>query len=78
MKCVICKSPYIEYQTVEEELRQEQNIVLVPINLLVCQNCGERYYDRVSMQKLEKIKTQLQNNELNIKEVGKVMRVDAA
>ncbi|MCL5267962.1 MAG: YgiT-type zinc finger protein [Bacteroidetes bacterium] len=51
MKCVVCKSPDIELRKVEEEIRVDTDIVLIPIEVLVCQNCGERYYDRQAIRK---------------------------
>jgi len=48
------------------------------LSLLVCSNCGERYYDRKSMRKIEDIRNKVQNQELDVEEVGKVMRAHAA
>jgi hypothetical protein len=45
---------------------------------LVCSNCGERYYDRKSMRKIEEIRSKLKNKEIDVEEVGKVMRAHAA
>jgi YgiT-type zinc finger domain-containing protein len=63
---------------VEEEVRAEKDIVLIPIEVLVCQNCGERYYDRKNMKKLEEIKIRLKEHDLEVEEVGKVLRAHAA
>ena len=78
MKCVVCKGSDIELKTVDEQIRTESDIILVPMNILVCSNCGERYYDRQSMRKIEEIRKKSKNKELDIKEVGKVMRACAA
>ena len=78
MKCVVCKSSDIKMKMVEEEVRAEQDIVLIPIEVLVCQNCGERYYDRKNMKKLEEIKTRVKEHDLEVEEVGKVLRAHAA
>ena len=78
MKCVVCKGSDIELKTVDEQIRTERDIILVPMNILVCSNCGERYYDRQSMRKIEKIRKKSKNMELDVKEVGKVMRACAA
>ena len=48
------------------------------MDILVCSNCGERYYDRKSMRKIEDIRNKVQNQELEVEEVGKVMRGQAA
>jgi YgiT-type zinc finger domain-containing protein len=78
MKCVVCKSSDIQMKMVEEEVRAEKDIVLIPIEVLVCQNCGERYYDRKNMKKLEEIKIRLKEHDLEVEEVGKVLRAHAA
>jgi YgiT-type zinc finger domain-containing protein len=43
MKCVICYSPNIEQKTVNEEIWVGDDVALIPLNVLVCNNCGERY-----------------------------------
>jgi hypothetical protein len=48
------------------------------MNILVCSNCGERYYDRKAMKKIEEIRSKLKNQALEVKEVGKVVRAHAA
>jgi len=53
MKCVVCKGLDIELKTVDEQIRTERDIILVPMNILVCSNCGERYYDRKSLRRIE-------------------------
>ena len=63
---------------VEEEVKEEKDIVLIPIEVLVCQTCGERYYDRKNMKKLEEIKLRLKNHDLEVEVVGKVLRTHAA
>ena len=55
MKCVICNSPHVEMKKVEEEIRSGNNILIVPMEVFVCQSCGERYYDRKAMKKIEEI-----------------------
>ena len=77
-KCVICKGSNIEPKIVEEQIRTGRDIVLVPMNILVCSSCGERYYDRKAMKKVEEIKSRLKNHDLEVQEVGKVMRAYAA
>ena len=78
MKCVVCKGSDIELKTVDEQIKTERDIILVPMNILVCSNCGERYYDPKSMRKIEEIRKKLKNKELDVEEVGKVMRAHAA
>jgi len=78
MKCVVCKSSDINKKLIEEEVKAKNDIVLIPMEVLVCRNCGERYYDRNNMKKLEEIKTRLRHNDLKVEEVGKVLRAHAA
>jgi YgiT-type zinc finger domain-containing protein len=78
MKCVVCKGSDIESKTVDEQIRTERDIILVPINILVCSNCGERYYDRKTLRKIEEMRKKLKDNQLDVEEVGKVMRAYAA
>ena len=78
MKCIVCKGSDIEPKTVDEQIRTGRDILLVPMNILVCSNCGERYYDRKSIRKIEEIRNKLKNKELEVEEVGKVMRANAA
>lgn len=59
---------------VDEVINSEKNLILIPIETLVCQNCGERYYDRKTIRKLEEIRDKVKRNELEIKEIGKVYR----
>jgi len=74
MKCVICKSSDIQKKMVEEEIKSGMDIVLISLEVLVCMNCGERYYDRITMKKIENIRSKLKQKELKVEEVGKVLR----
>lgn len=57
MKCVICKGTNIEKKLVNEEVRVGTDVVLVPVEVMVCKSCGERYYDRRTMRYLEEIES---------------------
>ncbi len=74
MKCVICKSQDIQRKKVEEEIKFGMDIVLVAVEALVCMNCGERYYTTNAMRKIESVRTKLKQKELEVQEVGKVLR----
>ena len=78
MKCVICKSSDIQTKTVEEEIKSGSDIFLVPMQVLVCSSCGERYYDRKAMKKVEEMRSKIKERSLEVKEVGRVLRVQAA
>jgi YgiT-type zinc finger domain-containing protein len=65
-------------KTVEEEIRWGNNILLVQMEVLICLNCGERYYDRKAMKKIEEMRLKLKRRDLKVKEVGKVLREHTA
>jgi CRISPR/Cas system-associated protein Csx1 len=65
-------------KSVEEEIRSDKDILLVPLEVLVCLGCGERYYDRKAMKKIEEMRSRLKKHDLKVEEVGKVLREQAA
>ena len=78
MKCVVCNSSNLEMKSVEEEIRSDEDILLIPLEVLVCLSCGERYYDRKAMKKIEEMRSRLKRHELKVEEVGKVLREQTA
>jgi YgiT-type zinc finger domain-containing protein len=78
MKCVICKSTNIIKKSVEEEIKIGHDIVLFVLDTFVCQSCGERYYDRKTMQKLEDVKVRLSKEDVELEDVGRVLRAKVA
>ncbi len=78
MKCVVCNSSNIETKSVEEEIRSDKDILLIPLEVLVCLSCGERYYDRKTMKKIEEMRSKLKKHDLKLEEVGKVLREQTA
>lgn len=75
MKCIICKSEDIIKKKIEEEIKKGKDVVFVPVETLVCQNCGERYYDGRTIQFLEGIEEKVKKDEVNLETVGKVLKV---
>ena len=75
MKCIICHSTDISLRRVNEQLSRGEDMVLVPVEVLVCNNCGERYYDRRTMQRLEEIEDAIHAGRLSLERVGEVLRV---
>jgi len=75
MRCVICGSPYIEDKEVEEEIKVGNDIIIVPIKVKVCMNCGERYYDRETMKMLEDVEDKIEKRQLKFELIGKVLKV---
>lgn len=73
MKCVICHGADVQFKDVREELPSGNDVVYVPIRVLVCQTCGERYYDRQTMRYLEAAEKKLKEGGLDLQEVGKVL-----
>ena len=73
MKCVICHGEIIKLTDVKEEVVIGNDVVYVPIKVPVCKTCGERYYDRRTMQFLEEIEGKLNKTQAGLKEVGKVL-----
>ena len=78
MKCVVCNSSNIEMKSVEEEIRSDKDILLIPLEVLVCLSCGERYYDRKTIKKIEEMRSKLKKHDLKVEEVGKVLREQTA
>ena len=73
MKCVICHGDRINMMEVKEEYSIGNDIVYIPIKVPVCKTCGERYYDRRTMQFLEKTEENLLKNKPALKEIGKIL-----
>lgn len=73
MICVICHGEEIKGADVREEIRIGNDIVYVPIRALVCQTCGERYYDRQTMRYLEQVEQKLKAGDVELHEVGRVL-----
>jgi len=76
MRCVICHGSKIEASEVNEESKVGNDIVYVPVKVFVCQTCGERYYDRRTIQFLEETERKLSTEEPKLKEIGKVLMYD--
>jgi hypothetical protein len=61
--------------TVQERIPVGNDIVLVSIEVPTCQTCGERYYDRATMHRLEDIEDDLAARKRPLREVGKVLEL---
>ena len=75
MKCIICHSTDISLRRVNEQLSRGEDLILVPVEVLVCNNCGERYYDRRAMKRLEEIEDAVDAGHVSLERVGEVLRV---
>ena len=78
MKCVICHGDEIKVMDVKEEFTVGNDIVYVPIKVPICKTCGERYYDRRTVQFLEGVEDKLVKIKTDLKEVGKVLMYEAS
>ncbi len=79
MRCVICKGEDIGKKQVDEEIKVGRDIVRVSMELLICNNCGERYYNPRDMKQLEDLRATMNAENLPAQVVeGKVYRVYAA
>lgn len=75
MKCTYCKGGDFEKKMVEEEFRKDVDVVLVPVEALVCSSCGERYYDRRAMRLLEEWNAKIKSNKATLQPTGRVLKV---
>ena len=67
MKCVICHGDRIGLMDVNEEFAMGNDIVYIPIAVPVCKTCGERYYDRRTMQFLEEVEGTLSKTKTELR-----------
>ena len=77
MKCIICNSEDIQKKQVDEEIRQGNDVILVPIETVVCLSCGERYYDRRTMRYLEEMTERIKSDKAELTQIGQVLRTTA-
>lgn len=73
MKCVICRGEEIVPRSVREEIHVADDIIYVTVDALVCTQCGERYFDRATVRKLESIERELERGREKLQEIGKVL-----
>jgi len=75
MKCIICHGEQISQAEVFEEIPVGSDIVRVPVRVTVCETCGERYYDRVTMRHLERVREDVARDRAQLQVIGKVLQV---
>jgi YgiT-type zinc finger domain-containing protein len=75
MKCVVCHSSDIAKRRVNEQLARGEDVILIPVEVLACNNCGERYYDRRTMHRLEEIEDAIGAGRASLERVGDVLRL---
>lgn len=74
MKCA-CHSTDISLRRVNEQLPRREDLILVPVEVLVCNHCGERYYDRHTVKRLEETEDAVNAGHVVLERVGEVLRV---
>lgn len=75
MKCIICHGEEIVSGDVFEEIAVNSDIVRLWVNVLVCQTCGERYYDRATMRRLERVREELTTGRSKLEQVGRILQI---
>ena len=78
MRCIICHGDNIAVTDVKEEFTLGNDVVYISVKIPVCQTCGERYYDRRTMQFLEETDEKIRKPAAKLKEVGKVLIYEEA
>lgn len=73
MRCVICRTGELSRRMVEEEIRVDNDVLLVKVSVLACDSCGERYYDRATMRRLEEVETKLRTEPGAFSAIGRVL-----
>jgi YgiT-type zinc finger domain-containing protein len=74
MKCIICHGDEVSPAEVFEEIAVGSDIVRVPVTVMLCRRCGERYYTRANMRHLECVRDDVANKRAQLDEVGKVLQ----
>ena len=72
MKCIICHGETIEKKSVREERWVGNDVIYIPIEILQCSTCGERYYDRKTRRYMENIDQRLHDGKAVMRDIGKV------
>jgi YgiT-type zinc finger domain-containing protein len=75
MNCIICHGEQVSPGQVVEEIPIGSDIVRVPVTVMVCRTCGERYYDRATMRHLERVREDIAKDPARLQVVGKVLQV---
>ena len=74
-RCPFC-SGEVNQKTVTEVVRGGGNTATLTVNALVCQRCGERFYDPETIKKFEAIKADLESQKTeDLKPVGQAFEV---
>lgn len=73
MQCIICYGEDISSTEIQEELKIANDIIYVPMTVLACHTCGERYYDRRTMRFVEEVTQQLRTGTAHLPAIGRVL-----
>ena len=75
MHCVICKRGTVKSGTVQGVLRVETDLLMVPVEAAVCDECGETYYSTEAMRHLEEMRENLLRKLIARPSVGHVYQI---
>ena len=75
MKCITCHGEQGSPGEVVEGIPIGSDIVRVPVTVMVCRTCGERYYDRATMRHFERVREDAAKDRARLQVVGKVLQV---
>ncbi len=73
MNCVVCHGDEIVLREVTEDITRGDDIVRIPLRTMVCADCGERYYDRATLRRLEQMRTEVRENTADLHPVGQIL-----
>ncbi|MBE7439165.1 MAG: YgiT-type zinc finger protein [Spirochaetales bacterium] len=76
MKCVVCNGEDLNKRVVDEEIRSGPDVIIVPIQVVACASCGERYYSRENIQYLEKVRDSIPAEAKDLIEIGRVFKYE--
>ena len=71
MKCIICHGEEVSSADVFEEIGVGSDIIKVPVTVMVCGTCGERYYTRANMRHLENVREDIANKRARLTKWGR-------
>ena len=76
MNCVICNSNNLVRKKVDEEIKINNDVIIINLPIITCLDCGERYYTKEDIHLIERTKEKLKTNILKKREVGKVFEIE--
>ncbi len=75
IKCAFCGGELVEKE-VTEEIRLDNDHILVPVTAEVCGECSERYFPEGTIDRLIRLKESLKKKKVKRKEVSRVLELE--